>query len=422
MASALNRWLCAALLACASWAAAAGDEFRHIHASEGFTTAGPTAKQRYEAEKAYSQRRMEEEQAKVKARFDEGKARVEAARQEQQQRRQQARLQQEQAAEQRRIKRLIAQGVQDPRAIQQRQLEEQLAERPVPVDRRKEQADASWRTSKEVRDKLAEREKRRQGLFLDARGRAFLKHALKGHHVCRAEGFAHLGTTPPELMQKLQEFWRSNQGRASPDKFEPILGPTASKILPLPENFLGKNGIINQAISPIVEKSCQQKLELASILGIRVYQSGSEVQEHVDALERTVTVALPIMAAGTAIGWHLNLSPHPKHWRPMALGAGQLLMYEGSWLPHSRRVPLKAGILAMLFVEYRPVGQDGRQFEGVVRDYLRSRGFRPDDDDARRDVGYTITPVSSPPSAKQNQPQRSGSPPAEQAHRHMDEL
>jgi prolyl 4-hydroxylase len=113
---------------------------------------------------------------------------------------------------------------------------------------------------------------------------------------------------------------------------------------------------LQKSLKPLHERWCGLELIGAACYGIRVYQAGSYLHNHVD------TVTTHHISSSICVDSRLN-SPWPFYiedidGRPheISLHPGEMLFYESARLKHGRPYPLDGDYYAAIFVHYTPVG------------------------------------------------------------------
>ena len=89
--------------------------------------------------------------------------------------------------------------------------------------------------------------------------------------------------------------------------------------------------------------------------GLRVYGRGQTLIRHADHVETHVISSIVHVAADVDEPWPLVVEDAEGDRHEVVLEPGQMLLYEGAKLPHSRPAPLRGRYYASLFLHYRPV-------------------------------------------------------------------
>ena len=88
--------------------------------------------------------------------------------------------------------------------------------------------------------------------------------------------------------------------------------------------------------------------------GLRVYGEGQTLARHTDHAETHVISSIVHVAADVDDPWPLVVEDAQGERHEVVLEPGQMLLYEGAKLPHSRPEPLHGRYYASLFLHYRP--------------------------------------------------------------------
>ena len=129
----------------------------------------------------------------------------------------------------------------------------------------------------------------------------------------------------------------------------------------VPSLFFADSGF-NQSLGERLKRAHEDwsgmRLVEASCYGIRVYQNGCFLYNHVDTIETH------IISASLCVDQRLN-NPWPFYiedidGRPheVSLQPGEMLFYESAKLKHGRPYPLDGDYYAAIFVHYTPEGYD----------------------------------------------------------------
>lgn len=97
------------------------------------------------------------------------------------------------------------------------------------------------------------------------------------------------------------------------------------------------------------------RLELSYCYGIRVYQRGTFLYNHVDRPGHVISSAICV-DADLDSPWPLHLEAIDGAVSQVDVAPGEFVFYEGTRLAHGRPYPLQGDFYAAIFVHYRPVG------------------------------------------------------------------
>ncbi|MDR4492886.1 MAG: hypothetical protein AB7P17_15165 [Nitrospirales bacterium] len=101
------------------------------------------------------------------------------------------------------------------------------------------------------------------------------------------------------------------------------------------------------------------ELKEAACYGIRVYQPGSYLFNHVDRTETHIISSTICVAHHLTKPWPLYIEDIDGHPHEISMEPGDIVFYEGAKLMHGRPYPLEGRFYAGLFLHYTPVKGDG---------------------------------------------------------------
>jgi len=101
------------------------------------------------------------------------------------------------------------------------------------------------------------------------------------------------------------------------------------------------------------------ELKEAACYGIRVYQPGSYLFNHVDRTETHIISSTICVAHYLTKPWPLYIEDIDEHPHEISMEPGDIVFYEGAKLTHGRPYPLDGRFYAGLFLHYTPVKGDG---------------------------------------------------------------
>ena len=108
-------------------------------------------------------------------------------------------------------------------------------------------------------------------------------------------------------------------------------------------------------LKPLHEEWSGMELEEANCYGIRVYQPGCFLYNHIDKTETHLISSTICVGHKLNMPWPLyieDIEGHPHH---ISMEPGEMVLYEGAKLLHGRPYPLDGRFYAGLFVHYTPV-------------------------------------------------------------------
>lgn len=108
------------------------------------------------------------------------------------------------------------------------------------------------------------------------------------------------------------------------------------------------------ALKPMHEEWCRFPLVPSACYGIRVYQRGSYLHEHIDKSETHIISSTICVGARTEGPWPLSIEDADGERHEVVLEPGEMLFYEGAYLRHGRPYPLQGSYYAGIYLHYRP--------------------------------------------------------------------
>lgn len=181
---------------------------------------------------------------------------------------------------------------------------------------------------------------RRQSVSVPALGLGFRKAALE-----------------PRLHQRLTQHLRANVHRFKSEAANDFLQTESSRARPSLIYFDDAfNRRLMADLQDIHEAWCGRSLRPAACYGIRVYQPGSYLYNHLDH-SRTHIVSSTICVDHRLSGqWPLYIEDLEGRPHEVSIEPGEMVFYEGARLVHGRPYPLPGEYYANIFVHYTPVG------------------------------------------------------------------
>jgi len=107
-------------------------------------------------------------------------------------------------------------------------------------------------------------------------------------------------------------------------------------------------------LQPIHEQWCGMPLVTANAYGIRVYQHGSYLHNHVDLIQSHVISSTICVDHRLNKPWPFYIEDIDGHGHEISLQPGEMIFYESARLKHGRPYPLDGEYYAALFVHYTP--------------------------------------------------------------------
>ncbi len=127
------------------------------------------------------------------------------------------------------------------------------------------------------------------------------------------------------------------------------------------------NQRVLEALRPMHEAWSGMELVGTACYGIRIYQRGSYLYNHVDRLATHVVSGTICVDSDLEEPWPLYIEDSEGRPHEVAIEPGEMVFFEGSRLKHGRPWPMKGEYYASMFVHYAPPDWDLSQ-EDVPRD------------------------------------------------------
>lgn len=164
------------------------------------------------------------------------------------------------------------------------------------------------------------------------------------------------GRLAPQLHQRILESFRANAGRFRPEPGIPWMGTTEAATIPaLFFEDRSLNAEVSQALKPQHEAWSGMALTESACYGIRVYQRGTYLYNHVDRSETHIISSTICVDHQLEKPWPLHIEDIDGGVHQVDMAPGEFLLYEGARLRHGRPYPLDGNYHAGMFVHYRPV-------------------------------------------------------------------
>ncbi len=116
---------------------------------------------------------------------------------------------------------------------------------------------------------------------------------------------------------------------------------------------------VHQILKPVVEAWSGTLLVPTYVYGIREYYDGSILQPHRDRCNTHVVSIILNVAQKVSEKWPLQIEDHFYRQHEIILSPGDMLLYEGGKLKHSRQTPFNGNHYANVFVHYIPKSMGG---------------------------------------------------------------
>lgn len=114
------------------------------------------------------------------------------------------------------------------------------------------------------------------------------------------------------------------------------------------------NAALSQDLQPLHEAWSGMRLIESACYGIRVYQRGTFLYNHVDHTDTHIISSTICIDCRLSAPWPLYLEDIDGNGHQIDLQPGEMIFYEGARLKHGRAYPLQGDYYASIFVHYRP--------------------------------------------------------------------
>lgn len=115
------------------------------------------------------------------------------------------------------------------------------------------------------------------------------------------------------------------------------------------------NSAISRELQPLHEAWAGIRLVESACYGIRAYQRGTFLYNHVDHTETHTISSTICVDHRLSRPWPLYIEDIEGKGYQVDLDPGEMLFYEGARLRHGRAYPLQGDYYASIFVHYRPI-------------------------------------------------------------------
>lgn len=162
---------------------------------------------------------------------------------------------------------------------------------------------------------------------------------------------------PPQLHGRLVSHFRDNIGHFRPEGAVDEIRTAAPQTIPtmvFADN--GFNAQLAEDLRPLHEEWAGMRLILSDCYGIRCYQRGTFLYEHVDRQPHFVSSTICVDYALDS-PWPLSIVGVDGQVSQIHTEPGELVFYEGTRLAHGRPYPLDGEFYAGIFIHYYPAGR-----------------------------------------------------------------
>lgn len=162
------------------------------------------------------------------------------------------------------------------------------------------------------------------------------------------------------LHERLAEHFHANVARFRAEHaIEEIGGGTRNTIPTLIFEDAAFNARFAQDFKPLAEAWAGMALAVSACYGIRCYQRGVHLHNHVDRPPHVFSATICVEHALDS-PWPLHIEDVDGNASQVHMQPGEFVFYEGMRLAHGRPYPLDGEFYAGLFVHYHPSGSASR--------------------------------------------------------------
>jgi prolyl 4-hydroxylase len=170
---------------------------------------------------------------------------------------------------------------------------------------------------------------------------------------------------PAEIRQRLLDHVRANLARFRAETPIEYLGNLDHGTVPaLYFEEPSFNAALHRELQPCHEEWSGLRLVATAAYGIRVYQRGSFLYNHVDQTETHVISSTICVDHRLDSPWPLYIEDLDGNPHQVNLDPGEILFYEGACLRHGRPYPLDGDYYASIFLHYRPASSAAEEGGG----------------------------------------------------------
>jgi prolyl 4-hydroxylase len=174
-----------------------------------------------------------------------------------------------------------------------------------------------------------------------------------------AAGYCGLGfkkaSLPAEIRHRLVEHLSSNRDRfraETPIEYLANDDPATIPALYFEDKEL--NAALITDLQALHEEWSGMKLLQSACYGIRIYQRGSYLYNHLDHTQSHIISSTICVDHRLSDRWPLYIEGVDGTPHQIDLDTGEMIFYEGSRLRHGRPYPMPGDYYASIFVHYRP--------------------------------------------------------------------
>ncbi len=171
-------------------------------------------------------------------------------------------------------------------------------------------------------------------------------------------GFAK-ATLEPKIYARLMDHFRSNVHRFKSEPGDGYIQTENPHAFP---SLIYQNEEFNQRLltdlHPVHEAWSGRAISKAACYGIRVYQRGSYLHNHVDRSSTHVVSSTICVDHRLSSPWPLYIEDEGGRPHEISIERGEMVFFEGARLKHGRPFPLEGEYYANIFIHYTPLDWD----------------------------------------------------------------
>ncbi|MCC0053093.1 MAG: PqqD family protein [Rhodobiaceae bacterium] len=163
----------------------------------------------------------------------------------------------------------------------------------------------------------------------------------------------------PELHERLRNHLAANVHNFRSEDTERLVRTEDSRVIPsvvyLDAAF---NRQVLTELQPAHEEWSGMPLNQAACFGVRVYQNGSYLFNHIDHSRTHVVSGTICIDSKLRRPWPLYIEDQDGNPHEVSIEPGEMVFFEGARLMHGRPYPMDGDYYASMFVHYTPIGWD----------------------------------------------------------------
>jgi len=194
------------------------------------------------------------------------------------------------------------------------------------------------------------------------REQMFIK--TRNEHVPHyTESGIHKISMPEDIFNEVRNFYHENRDGLADEhvpgdfivdgnKTEKRRRPSSSLVDLTPE----LRQRVHDALKPLMEEWCGQKLEPTFVYGVREYHNGAVLKMHRDRIDTHIISAIINVDQETDVDWPLVIEDNYYRTHHIMIKPGEVILYEGGRLLHGRPIKFEGQAFANMFCHFKPVG------------------------------------------------------------------